>query len=772
MTGRLCLAVMAFCSFLPGFTALSHAAPAAQIGVFRSQTGQWFLDFSGNSAWDRCGPDGCLGQFGTLGDQPAIGDWSGDGVPRIGVFRPGTGQWFLDLNGNSAWDGCGIDGCLGPFGAQNDLPVIGDWSGDGVPKIGVFRPGTGQWFLDRDGNGLWDDCGTDECMGPFGAQNDLPVLADVNGDDILEMGVFRPSTGQWFFDLDHDGGWSGCGLDGCFGSFGVCNDLPVAGAWDRTAGPGDPQNYFPLTQGSSWIFQGNSYENGLWAGSYQNTVAVTGTRMIDGITTTVVSMSNPGNTGPIEEYLLKDGRGVTNWGNNNPADTITPLVVAYQELIFPLWTGASFTQYQLAGVDLGKDLDGDKINERVNISSQVEIAGFEYISVPAGNFHNCAKVVNTLRFSGMFSGFSWLTFSATVTTSTWYAPEAGPVKAELNSLLTTSNGQSFSSVASEQLISVAPFSLTLPTNDIIFNPVLQKIFASIPSRAGQIGDTVAVIDPVTTTVEMFVPVGNDPGKLALSDDSRFLYVALDGAAAISRIDFLNPATPVVDLQFSLGSDPFWGLYYVEDMEVLPGAPRSIAVSRQFPGWSVGHAGVAIYDDGVLRPTTTPALTGSNVIEFSAAASVLYGYQNESSDFGFYRMTVDPTGVAVTDVFSNLITGFGQDITFSEGRIYATGGRVVNPETGILLGIFPVSPYGLLVEPDNKNNRVFFLAGANFSGGPFSLQAFDCDTLALVGKVEISGVSGNPGSLIRWGTNGLAFRSSGDQLFIFTTSLVP
>jgi len=39
-----------------------------------------------------------------------VGDWTGTGQTRIGVFRGGT--WFLDLNGNGQWDGCEVDRCV------------------------------------------------------------------------------------------------------------------------------------------------------------------------------------------------------------------------------------------------------------------------------------------------------------------------------------------------------------------------------------------------------------------------------------------------------------------------------------------------------------------------------------------------------------------------------------------------------------------------------------------------------------------------------------
>ncbi|MGE5303985.1 MAG: hypothetical protein ACM3TN_11770 [Alphaproteobacteria bacterium] len=47
-------------------------------------------------------------------------------LAKIGVFRPATGQWFLDMNGNGGWDGCSVDKCLGSCGIAGDLPITGD----------------------------------------------------------------------------------------------------------------------------------------------------------------------------------------------------------------------------------------------------------------------------------------------------------------------------------------------------------------------------------------------------------------------------------------------------------------------------------------------------------------------------------------------------------------------------------------------------------------------------------------------------------------------
>jgi hypothetical protein len=98
-------------------------------------------------------------------------------LQTFGVFRPSMGKWYID-DGNGRWDGCGIDRCLGPFGLPGDLPVAGDWDGSGVMTSGVFDPSIGALELDFNGNGYWDDCGVDGCYGSFGRQGDLPIVGN------------------------------------------------------------------------------------------------------------------------------------------------------------------------------------------------------------------------------------------------------------------------------------------------------------------------------------------------------------------------------------------------------------------------------------------------------------------------------------------------------------------------------------------------------------------------------------------------------------------
>lgn len=258
---------------------------------------------------------------------------------------------------------------------------------------------------------------------------------------------------------------------------------------------------------------------------------------------------------------------------------------------------------------------------------------------------------------------------------------------------------------------IAPFSvyrvIPLTANDLIYDRFGRKVYASVPSTAQTAGNTITPIDPSTGTVGVPVFVGSEPGKLAILDNGQYLYVSLDGAAAVRRFD-LASQTP--GLQFSLGADSFFGPYYVDDMEVLPANPAAIAVSRKNLGISPRHAGVAIYDDCVKQPAETARHTGSNVIEFSNSASTLYGYNNETTGFELYTMSVDASGVSVKNTAGNPISGFGTNIRFDNGRIYSTTGLVVDPSSRILLGRFSLdfTSDSYSVVPDSTVGRTFFV----------------------------------------------------------------
>ena len=125
-------------------------------------------DDNGNLAID-AGTD-LDGFIGTSGDLPVLGDWNGDGRTKVGIYRPSNSLFGIDYNGNLTWDN-GTDRS-GIYGAPGDTPIAGDWDGTGTTRIGIFRGGF--WALDLNGNIGWDP-GTDQ-VGFFGIAGDTAIV--------------------------------------------------------------------------------------------------------------------------------------------------------------------------------------------------------------------------------------------------------------------------------------------------------------------------------------------------------------------------------------------------------------------------------------------------------------------------------------------------------------------------------------------------------------------------------------------------------------------
>jgi hypothetical protein len=206
-----------------------------RIGTFNSANGAWYLDRNGNGRWDGCTVDICITSFGEPEDFPLVRS-NGANRPSIGIYRASGGVWKFDANGNNVLNSCQIDNCYSDFGSKTQLGVVGDWDGDGKGQIAVFAIEQGSWAIDT-GNGKWDKCAVDKCYSGFGQAQDLPVAGDWDGNGKAKIGVFRPSTGQWFLDKNGNGRHDSCGIDTCVSAFGLPDDLPVVGKWLGVGSP-------------------------------------------------------------------------------------------------------------------------------------------------------------------------------------------------------------------------------------------------------------------------------------------------------------------------------------------------------------------------------------------------------------------------------------------------------------------------------------------------------------------------------------------------------
>ncbi|GAB4269546.1 MAG: hypothetical protein Kow0092_23660 [Deferrisomatales bacterium] len=167
----------------------------------------------------------------------------------------------------------------------------------------------------------------------------------------------------------------------------------AAKAGETTRGPGDVADLRPLEPGSVWNYRVVVTENGAESLRFLTAQQVTGTRDFDGATATVVTESNPHDSGrPVEEYLSKDDLGITNWGNDDPEDIITREIAPYLAFPFPLPRGTSQTVVDASGLTWREDLDGDGRDEWFSVRASVASQGFEPVTLDVGAFPSALRI--------------------------------------------------------------------------------------------------------------------------------------------------------------------------------------------------------------------------------------------------------------------------------------------------------------------------------------------------------------------------------------------
>lgn len=140
--------------------------------------------------------------YGNPGDIPVVGDWNGDGIDDLGVYRSNT----FYLAGVAAY----------VFGQYGDQPVAGDWDGNGKDEIGVFRSGV---FYLRSSHTSSATVATFS----FGDAGGRPIAGDWDGDGKDEVGTFYYGTVR----LRGNAVYAGATY-----TFGPGNGKPIAGDWD------------------------------------------------------------------------------------------------------------------------------------------------------------------------------------------------------------------------------------------------------------------------------------------------------------------------------------------------------------------------------------------------------------------------------------------------------------------------------------------------------------------------------------------------------------
>ncbi len=225
----------------PAANAAGPAENGDQVVAVDQSQGKWYLRNADGSATSF--------YYGNPGDLPMFGDWDGDTVVTPGLYRQSDGYVYL-RNSNTQ----GVADIRFFFGNPGDVPIAGDWDGDGKDTVSVFRPSTNEIFIINELGANDGGLGAADYSFTFGDAGDLPLAGDWDGDGIDGIAMYRPSTGQFFWRNALSTGPA----DGAK-FFGDVGDSPIAGDWD-----GNGADEFGVQRGAMWYLEGvaGSFEFG------------------------------------------------------------------------------------------------------------------------------------------------------------------------------------------------------------------------------------------------------------------------------------------------------------------------------------------------------------------------------------------------------------------------------------------------------------------------------------------------------------------------------
>jgi len=179
-------------------------------------------------------------RYGIRGDIPVMGDWNGDGHDTVGVVRTNTlpgGQqtysWYL-RNSNTPGSATitpfvfGTKRFVSPD-ILGTIPLAGDWNDDGVDTIGVMV-----YDINPDGPIQWqlrnsNSAGPPDIVITYSRGRDRPIVGDWNGDGVDTIGVVR-GPNSWLLRNSNTSGVAQVAFT--YGSGGRFRELPVVGDWN------------------------------------------------------------------------------------------------------------------------------------------------------------------------------------------------------------------------------------------------------------------------------------------------------------------------------------------------------------------------------------------------------------------------------------------------------------------------------------------------------------------------------------------------------------
>jgi hypothetical protein len=303
----------------------------------------------------------------------------------------------------------------------------------------------------------------------------------------------------------------------------------------------------------------------------------------------------------------------------------------------------------------------------------------------------------------------------------------------------------------------------LKTSDLGYSPLSGQIYAAVPDASSINPNSLTPINPTTAALGMPIPIGFDPARIAISSDGANVFTIIGGRRAVQRYHL---PTAMMDQLFSIAGGPIF-----DDMYAVPGRPSAVVLHESQPGISPPAVATVVYENGVLLPRQVGqgvGVGGPDIIAVDPAdGTKAYGYQNTISSHDNVPMVIGPLGIDVAGPapLQGVVVGPHGPIAITGDHLFSNQGRIFSMSLGFQVASFMG---GELFTLDVNDRRLYTMTS---SGTTKTLRAYSLDTLALVGSDVLSGIQGDPASLIRLDSNAMAFRTSADQVIIFRSPAV-
>jgi hypothetical protein len=289
-------------------------------------------------------------------------------------------------------------------------------------------------------------------------------------------------------------------------------------------------------------------------------------------------------------------------------------------------------------------------------------------------------------------------------------------------------------------------------NDLVYDPASGYLY-------GDTNTGLVSINPTTGALGTPAPISGTPGKMVISDNGEYIYLLTSNAGTVDRFDTF---TNTVDLTFSMDSG-----VSICSLSAIPGTPDSVLITEYVQAYD-STLGTYVFKNGVALPdhvgNDSLGSGGPNQTFVDPGGVDAYGYDSIYSSFDFTFMAIDSNGVHTISGSGDPLYGNVGWLSEASGIVFDGEGQGVSLTTDQLVGSFAGGPNYTL---DAPNDKLYSVSSNNSTA---TIYSYSLSTLTPINTLNVP-VSGDVGSVTRFGSNGLAFLDSAGQAVMVTSDLI-